>query len=123
VLCGVISFLSLNLKAIIFMKTTEDKAKDYLKNVVGTISKHASECVIIDFTKGYETCQKEYEEKLRWIPVEEKDAPTEIVQMKLENGEIRFGFFQDRFKTTSNVNGFDFIKVTHYRTLSFYNAT
>ena len=105
------------------MKTTEDKAKDYLKNVVGTISKHASECVIIDFTKGYETCQKEYEEKLRWIPVEEKDAPTEIVQMKLENGEIRFGFFQDRFKTTSNVNGFDFIKVTHYRTLSFYNAT
>lgn len=47
------------------MKTTEDKAKDYLKNVVGTISKHASECVIIDFTKGYETCQREYEEKLQ----------------------------------------------------------
>ena len=75
------------------------------------------------FAVGYGVCKREYEEKLRWIPVEEKDAPTEIVQMKLENGENRFGYFQERFKTTSNVNGFDFIKVTHYRTLYFYNAT
>lgn len=26
----------------------------------------------IAFQNGYEQCQKEYEEKLRWIPVEEK---------------------------------------------------
>jgi hypothetical protein len=75
------------------------------------------------YIQGYEECKKEYEEKLRWIAIEEKDAPNEIIQMKLENGEVKFGYFTDRIKTTSNVKGFDFIKVTHYRTLSFYNAT
>ena len=71
--------------------------------------------------KALSVLQKEYEEKLRWIPIEEKDAPNEVIQMKLENGEIRFGFFTDKIKTTSNFKGF--INVTHYRTLSFYNAT
>lgn len=70
--------------------------------------------------KALSVLQREYEEKLRWIPIDEKDAPTEIVQMKLQNGEIRFGYFTDKIKTTSSIN--KFIKVTHYRTLSFYNA-
>ena len=73
------------------------------------------------FKAGAEFMKKEYEEKLRWIPVEEKDAPHGIVQMKLENGETLFGHFTDKIKTTCNV--FEFIKVTHYRELYFYNAT
>ena len=30
------------------------------------------------FIAGYELCQKEYEEKLRWIPVEEELPPIDI---------------------------------------------
>ena len=33
----------------------------------------------IDF--GYELCQKEYEEKLRWIPIQEKNMATRKVQV------------------------------------------
>ena len=29
------------------------------------------------FKKGYELCQKEYEEKLRWISIEEEEKPIE----------------------------------------------
>ena len=126
VLCGVISFLLLNIFKLTNMSDFQQKALEHLGLDSTNPNFSITDSDIWDLSNiqaGYDICQKEYEEKLRWIPVEEKEAPNEILQMKLENGENRFGYFQDRFKTTSNVKGFDFIKVTHYRTLSFYNAT
>ena len=38
----------------------------------GSISSLINESTINSFEAGYEYCQKEYEEKLRWIPVEER---------------------------------------------------
>lgn len=38
----------------------------------GSISSLINESTINSFEAGYEYCQKEYEEKLRWIPIEEK---------------------------------------------------
>lgn len=105
------------------MKTPEEKANEFaLANEEYPSFKNELETVKANcFLAGYKDCQKEYEEKLRWIPVEEKDAPYGIVQMKLENGETLFGHFTDKIKTTCNV--FEFIKVTHYRELYFYKAT
>jgi hypothetical protein len=99
------------------------EAKKYCNDFASetTNSRHDFLEVCRGFDAGYDYCQKEYEEKLRWISIHEKDAPNEIVQMKLENGEIRFGYFTDKFKSSSDYN--QFVKVTHYRTLSFYSAT
>jgi len=42
-------------------QTIEEAAEEYLKNTVGCISKHASECVIIDFVTGAKSeAAKEY---------------------------------------------------------------
>ena len=38
----------------------------------------------IAFRKGYEDCQKEYEEKLRWIPVHEK-MPEQLTYIELKD--------------------------------------
>ena len=55
------------------MKTPEEKANEFavaneeypsFKNELETVKANC-------FLAGYKDCQKEYEEKLRWIPVEE----------------------------------------------------
>ena len=56
---------------------------------------------------------KEYEEKLRWIPVEEKEPPKDLILMKLSNGEIRLGHFSSKMWTSSGI----FVNVTHFRHL------
>ena len=46
-----------------------------------------------EYSKGYSDCQKEYEEKLRWIPVEERlpkkmqtePSVSKVVQVKSKN--------------------------------------
>ena len=62
---------------------------------------------------GYDFCQKEYEEKLRWIPVEEKEPPKDLILMKLSNGEIRLGHFSSKMWTSSGI----FVNVTYFRHL------
>lgn len=57
--------------------------------------------------------KKEYEEKLRWIPVEEKEPPKDLILMKLSNGEIRLGHFLSKMSTSSGI----FVNVTHFRNL------
>ena len=59
----------------------------------GAISSLINKSTINSFEAGYEFCQKEHEEKLRWIPVEEKlpekmqTEPTvsKVVQVKSKN--------------------------------------
>ena len=54
-----------------------------------------------DFQAGYLCCQKEYEEKLRWIPVEEKlpekmqtePSVSKVVQVKSKNFKEPFCAF------------------------------
>lgn len=65
------------------------------------------------FKEGYSLCQKEYEEKLRWIPIEEKEPPADLILMKLSNGEIRLGYFLSKMITSSGI----FVNVTHFRHL------
>ena len=38
------------------------------------------------FINGYETCQKEYEEKLRWIPIYEPPRTAELVIVDSDDG-------------------------------------
>ena len=65
------------------------------------------------FMCGYDLAVKEYEEKLRWIPIEEKEPPTDLILMKLSNGEIRLGHFLSKMSTSSGI----FVNVTHFRHL------
>ena len=64
----------------------------------------------IDF--GYELCQKEYEEKLRWIPVEEKLPKTNSeVLAKDINGDIEKVLFHTiNFSIMHNLG-----YITHWR--------
>lgn len=74
------------------------------------------------FLNGYEYCQKEYKEKLRWIPVEEKlpeidsDYPDFSVEVHVKNTEqshvIAYYFFNEKRWCFDN-NSID--NVTHWR--------
>lgn len=52
------------------MSKLEKKASDYAESfkLKGVDANKAK----VDFMAGYVNCQKEYKEKLRWIPIEEK---------------------------------------------------
>ena len=65
------------------------------------------------FIAGAEHVKKDYEDKLRWIPVEEKEPPKDLILMKLSNGEIRLGHFLSKMSTSSGI----FVNVTHFRHL------
>lgn len=52
-------------------KSIEEKAKDYSFNMYDS-SKNVILQMEQAFIDGYELCQKEWEEKTRWIPVEER---------------------------------------------------
>ena len=97
------------------MKTPEEKANEFaLSNEEYHSFKNELETVKANcFLAGYKDCQKEYEEKLRWIPVEEKEPPKDLILMKLSNGEIRLGHFSSKMWTPSGI----FVNVTHFRHL------
>ena len=52
------------------MSNLQEKSEKYAEsfNLSGVDSNKAK----VDYTAGYVACQKDYEEKLRWIPVSEK---------------------------------------------------
>lgn len=75
------------------MSTLEEKAHAYGESTVGnSYSKYQADC---GYRVGYKQCQKEYEEKLRWIPVEEKLPESHKVEVmfKTKNGGFYFGFY------------------------------
>ena len=84
------------------------------------------------FIAGYELCQKEYEEKFRWIPIEEK-LP-EFDNSKYPNGdfekyEVKFctgGISPKCFIQISHLiredkfsGEFDWTRATHWRRIPF----
>ncbi len=88
-------------------KTLEQKAKDF-SNTNGNQSCKSMREVEYDtgryvgYLAGFKDCQKEYEEKLRWIPIEEK-LPENGDEIELQNNEwinefnpkgIRSGYYE-----------------------------
>ena len=51
----------------------------------GSISSLINQSTINSFEAGYEYCQKEYEEKLRWIPIYEPPRTAELVIVDSDN--------------------------------------
>ena len=103
------------------MSKFEEKQKE-------VISKYANDSMNIlgvakyAFKDGYDFCKQEYEEKLRWIPVEEKlpeidsDYPNYSVEVHVKNTEqshvIAYYFFNEKRWCFDN-NSID--NVTHWR--------
>ena len=59
----------------------------------GSVFEKASASV--GFVAGYEACQREYEDKLRWIPVEEKKPESNKIAIifKTKEERIYYGFY------------------------------
>ena len=57
------------------MSNLQEKAEKYAQALWGDCFDATPEHIQNGVVFGYELCQKEYEEKLRWIPVEEKLPP------------------------------------------------
>ena len=94
----------------------KNKIKEAANNYV--VSNFLEECtmkqyIIDSFETGFELCEQVFKEKLRWIPIEEKEPPTDLILMKLSNGEIRLGHFLSKMSTSSGI----FVNVTHFRNL------
>ena len=63
---------------------------------------------------GFMKCQQDYEEKLRWIPVEEKHSPNlEHVLLKQSDGKITIGCYMSSQFNVEMCS--DTIRVTHWR--------
>ena len=72
-----------------------------------------------EYSKGYSDCKKEYEEKLRWIPIEEKEPPlNEQVILKYDTDEYCigvltvYGFYLQPFDPIENDFGSIFLAGT-----------
>lgn len=96
-------------------KTIEEKALDYaIKQIellgINYDSENDKEidikATISDFVAGYELCQKEYEEKLRWIPVEEILPP--------KNKKVLVKYHNDNLFSTTEFESKDIIKTCNY---------
>lgn len=94
----------------------------------GSISSLINKSTINSFEAGYEYCQKEYEEKLRWIPVEEKLPEfndSEYPNGNFEEYEVKFctgGMSPKYFIRISHLinkakfsGEFDWTHATHWR--------
>ena len=57
---------------ILNMSNLQEKAEKFAQGLWGDCFDATPEHIEKGVIFGYELCQKEYEEKLRWIPVEEK---------------------------------------------------
>ena len=80
------------------MSNLQGKKEDYILSLDNSCQLTKMDIVeqnlnAIDF--GYELCKREYEEKLRWIPVEEKLPESHKVEVmfKTKKGEFYFGFY------------------------------
>ena len=89
-------------------------------NELGGSSKEKASASV-GFVAGYEACQREYEDKLRWIPIEE-ELPTIHVDviLKCESGFWDKGclIHQSGDNMFSSSSG-DLDIVTHWRPISF----
>ena len=95
------------------MNNLEQKAKEYSPK---------SPILQIVFKDGYRACQKEYEEKLRWIPVEEKLPERDInviVKRSAPFHKYELTAFNRGGVFYSNETGEIINKVTHWS--SFLN--
>ena len=81
-------------------KQKESENKKETKDFLERLENHNRN---LDYLRGYDDCRKEYEDKLRWIPVTE-DLPDEDNYTKClwknEEGEIWFGMARKSQKPT-----------------------
>ena len=74
------------------MSKLQEKAEKFAQSLWGDCFDATPEHIEKAVVFGYELCQKEYEEKLRWIPVEEKLPPlNEYVLFKYSGDEYCVG--------------------------------
>jgi hypothetical protein len=110
-LCGRYIFIIDNQINILIMSTLEEKSYAYGESTVGdSYSKYQADC---GYRAGYKECKKEYEEKLRWIPIEEslpnyKGYFSLNLEMKFDNGTTIIGY-----KLNDNWYYFDDMHVGH----------
>ena len=91
-------------------KNKQDFITDFLFEVNGQF--HQPYYDMLD--SFYDLLQKEYEEKLRWIAVEEKHSPNwEHVLLKQSNGKITIGCYMSSQFNVEMCS--DTIRVTHWR--------
>jgi len=106
-----------------FSEYIKQVKKDYPQEL---IDKSAAKA---DFIAGAEFKQKEYEEKLRWIPIEE-DLPPRLGEFHLNEFSISvlikseeivsYGFYHfTTGKLESEVSGHEYYEFTHWRPISF----
>ena len=104
------------------MKITELKMETFLKMCNSGEIAHNSdnENWVNELIQiGYDFCKKEYEEKLRWIPIEEKEPPlNEQVILKYDTDEYCigvltvYGFYLQPFDPIENDFGSIFLAGT-----------
>ena len=74
-----------------------------------------------EYSKGYSDCQKEYEEKLRWIPVEERlPENQELVLVKTNRNCVSTAYLHGKisgFITYGEEAFVDFGSITHWRSI------
>jgi len=94
-------------------KNKHDKAYSYFLKMKKQARATGIKTVPTDiYLAGFEDCEKEYEEKLRWIPIEEKlPEPNSDVLAKGINGRIEVIHFKEtQFSTVHHLR-----YVTHWR--------
>lgn len=98
------------------MQTIEEKSKiNYPENSENNAVNLSQKRQQKAFIKGFLNAQKEYEEKLRFIPVEEnlpdyKGDFSLNIEMKLDNGLILTGY---KFKNTNEWFHYDYNHIGH----------
>ena len=106
------------------MSNLQGKKEDYILSLDNSCQLTKMDIVeqnlnAIDF--GYELCKREYEEKIRWIPVEEKlPESTKFVLCKCEvNGRVDY-IVSKYYKSGWQLHVFysKVVKVTHWRSFS-----
>lgn len=98
------------------MSNLEQKAEEIAKQLCSDSFSSKEEIVEKAVILGYMLCKKEYEEKLRWIPVEEKLPPeNRTVLVKIKN-EFCIALFR-KGKFNQDVEFSDNDVVIHWRFL------
>ena len=109
------------------MSNLQEKKADYISSLDNSDKLTKMDIIeqnlnAIDF--GYEICKKEYEEKLRWIPIEEKLPPlNEYVLFMYSEGEYCvgclnvYGYYCNPYNPNENDHASIHLlsEVTHWR--------
>ena len=77
----------------------------------GSISSLINKSTIDSFEAGYEFCKNEYEEKLRWIPVEERlpeiyNCQISVKKQDSKYADLRFFINSFQFETICKIHGY-----------------